>query len=295
MVTSEVYNFLDGKNLCNIFASIVVNKINETFPNAKTEITVINVRNFFTIKGRTNSDQVLIISDLFQEFMNKYDEKLSNSIRVIDTILYNFDFKSLPINISYNSNKKISKEKLLNQNFVNSHIKDKLYFNLKIEGLKNLLYFDCSTENSNKIFSILKSEYPDYQLVKGDFSQEIYVSDRYYGLSNNGEKLYHMLLRYISYHFLTLGISKELNIKLMSSVNIEDMDNNNTELIITNDNHIVKTKWLESLILDIFPFTQKELKGSFDLTSYNSIDEIILSENSLPWEKLDRVKDIVLI
>jgi len=295
MVTSEVYNFLDGKNLCNIFASIVVNKINETFPNAKTEITVINVRNFFTIKGRTNSDQVLIISDLFQEFMNKYDEKLSNSIRVIDTILYNFDFTSLPINISYNSNKKISKEKLLNQNFVNSHIKDKLYFNLKIEGLKNLLYFDCSTENSNKIFSILKSEYPDHQLVKGDFSQEIYVSDRYYGLSNNGEKLYHMLLRYISYHFLTLGISKELNIKLMSSVNIEDMDNNNTELIITNDNHIVKTKWLESLILDIFPFTQKELKGSFDLTSYNSIDEIILSENSLPWEKLDRVKDIVLI
>jgi len=295
MVTSEVYNFLDGKNLCNIFASIVVNKINETFPNAKTEITVINVRNFFTIKGRTNSDQVLIISDLFQEFVNKYDEELSNSIRVIDTILYNFDFTSSPINISYDSNKKISKEKLLNQNFVNSHIKDKLYFNLKIEVLKNLLYFDCSTENSNKIFSILKSEYPDYQLVKGDFSQEIYVSDRYYGLSNNGEKLYHMLLRYISYHFLTLGISKELNIKLMSSVNIEDMDNNNTELIITNDNHIVKTKWLESLILDIFPFTQKELKGSFDLTSYNSIDEIILSENHLPWEKLDRVKDIVLI
>ena len=295
MVTSEVYNFLDGKNLCNIFASIVVNKINETFPNAKTEIAVINVRNFFTIKGRTNSDQVLIISDLFQEFMNKYDEELSNSIRVIDTILYNFDFTSSPINISYDSNKKISKEKLLNQNFVNSHIKDKLYFNLKLEGLKNLLYFDCSTENSNKIFSILKSEYPDHQLVKGDFSQEIYVSDRYYGLSNNGEKLYHMLLRYISYHFLTLGISKELNIKLMSSVNIEDMDNNNTELIITNDNHIVKTKWLESLILDIFPFTQKELKGSFDLTSYNSIDEIILSENSLPWEKLDRVKDIVLI
>ena len=295
MVTSEVYNFLDGKNLCNIFASIVVNKINETFPNAKTEIAVINVRNFFTIKGRTNSDQVLIISDLFQEFMNKYDEELSNSIRVIDTILYNFDFTSSPINISYDSNKKISKEKLLNQNFVNSHIKDKLYFNLKLEGLKNLLYFDCSTENSNKVFSILKSEYLDYQLVKGDFSQEIYVSDRYYGLSNNGEKLYHMLLRYISYHFLTLGISKELNIKLMSSVNIEDMDNNNTELIITNDNHIVKTKWLESLILDIFPFTQKELKGSFDLTSYNSIDEIILSENSLPWEKLDRVKDIVLI
>jgi hypothetical protein len=295
MVTSEVYNFLDGKNLCNIFATIIVNKINETFPNAKTEITVINVRNFFIIKGRTNSDQVLIISDLFQEFTNKYNEELSNTIRVIDTILYNVEFTPSPINISYDSNKKIFKEELISQNFVNSHIKDNLYFNLKIEGSSNLIYFDCSTEDTNKVFSILESKYPEYHVVKSDFSQEIYVSDRYYGLSNHGEKLYHILLRYITHHLFTLGISKELNIKLMSSVKIEDMDNNNTEFIITNDNHMVKTEWLESLILDIFPFTQEELKESFDLSSYNPIDEIILSENILPWEKLDRVKDIVLI
>jgi hypothetical protein len=295
MVTSEVYNFLDGKNLCNIFATIIVNKINETFPNAKTEITVVNVRNFFIIKGRTNSDQVLIISDLFQEFMNKYDEDLSNLIRVIDTILYNVEFVQSPINISYDSNKKQFKEKLINQNFVNSHIGDKLYFNLKIESSKNLIYFDCSTEDSDKVFSILESKYPDYHVVKSDFSQEIYVSDRYYGLSNLGDKLYYMLLKYITHHLFTLGISKELNVKLMSSVKIEDMDNNNTELIITNDNHMVKVEWLESLILDIFPFTQKELIESFDLSSYNPIDEIILSENILPWEKLDKVKDIVLI
>jgi hypothetical protein len=104
-----------------------------------------------------------------------------------------------------------------------------------------------------------------------------------------------MLLKHITYHLFTLGISKELNIKLMSSVKIEDMDNNNTEIIITNNNHMVKTEWLESLILDIFPFTQEELKASFDLSLYNPIDEIILSDKILPWEKLDRAKDIVLI
>ena len=295
MVTSEVYNFLNGKNLCNIFATIIVNKINETFPNAKTEITVINVRNFFIVKGRTNSDQILIISDLFQEFMNKYDEELSSTIRVIDIVLYNVDFILSPINISYDSNKNHFKEKVINQKFVNSHIKDKLYFNLKIEEVKKLIYFDCSTENTNKVFSILEKNYSKYQIIKSDFSQETYISDRYYGLSNYGEKLYHMLLKHISYHLFTLGISKELNIKLMSSVKIEDMDNNNTELIITNNNHMVKTEWLESLILDIFPFTQEELKESFDLSLYNPMDEIILLDNILPWEKLDRSKDIVLI
>ena len=198
MVTSEVYNFLNGKNLCNICATILVNKINETFPNAKTEITVINVRNFFIVNGRTNSDQILIISDLFQEFMNKYDEELSSTIRVIDIVLYNVDFILSPINISYDSNKNRFKENIINQNFVNSYINDKLYFNLKIEGSKKLIYFDCSTENTNKVVSILEKNYLGYQIVKSDFSQETYISDRYYGLSNYGEKSYHLLLNLIT-------------------------------------------------------------------------------------------------
>ena len=54
MNVTKYYNFLDGENLCNIFASLIVNKINESFPNANTEISVINVRNFFIIKGYFN-------------------------------------------------------------------------------------------------------------------------------------------------------------------------------------------------------------------------------------------------
>lgn len=295
MVTSEVYNFLDGKNLCNIFASILVNKINETFPNAKTELTVINVRNFFVIKGKTNSDKVLIASDLLQEFVKTYDEDLSNTIRVIDTLLYNVESNPSPINISNKFNKTNLKEKLDYQEFVNSFIKDKLYFNIKIESSKNLVYFDCSTDNTNKVLSILESKFPNHTIVKSDFSQEIYTSDKYYGLSNNGEKLYYMLLKYISHHLFSLSISKELDIKLMSTVKMDDMDNNNTELVINNHNHIVKTEWLESLILDVFPFTYDDLKKSFDLSNYNSIDNIITVEKPFPWEKLDLSRDIVLI
>ena len=39
----ELYNNLDGKNLCNIFASVIVNKINDSCVDAITEITVVNV------------------------------------------------------------------------------------------------------------------------------------------------------------------------------------------------------------------------------------------------------------
>jgi hypothetical protein len=44
--------------------------------------------------------------------MNKYDEELSSTIRVIDIVLYNVDFILSPINISYDSNKNHFKKKM---------------------------------------------------------------------------------------------------------------------------------------------------------------------------------------
>ena len=63
----EVSSFLSGKNLCNIFADLVVKKINEVTPDAKTQITVINVRNFFIVKGVTTSDSVINLSDILRK------------------------------------------------------------------------------------------------------------------------------------------------------------------------------------------------------------------------------------
>ena len=60
MNTLDVYNLLDGKSLCNIFASVIVNKINDSCVDAITEITVVNVRSFFIIKGKIKVKNYLI-------------------------------------------------------------------------------------------------------------------------------------------------------------------------------------------------------------------------------------------
>ena len=143
MGTIEVYNFLDGKNLCNIFASLIVNEINKTFPNANTEITVVNIRNFFIVRGRTTSDVVLNLSDILINFLKSYDDELVNVIKVIDVINYNVEFDNRNMDIGYHSDKLYEKEKLDLQVFVNSHAKNKLYFNVKLEKSNNYLYFDC--------------------------------------------------------------------------------------------------------------------------------------------------------
>jgi hypothetical protein len=296
MGTIEVYNFLDGKNLCNIFASLIVNEINKTFPNANTEITVVNIRNFFIVRGRTTSDVVLNLTNILIEFLKNYDdEDLLNIIRVIDVINYNTSFDNRNMDIGYHSDKLYEKEKLDIQEFVNSHVKDKLYFNIKLEKTNNYLYFDCFDSNVEKVKEIISNKFPNHKIIKTDLSQETYVSDRYYGLSNDTEKLYHILLRYITYNVFSLGISKELNMKLYSKYRPCEIDNLNSEFEILNNNHTVRTNWLRSLILDVFPFNHKDLSNSFDISNYDSSVEVLSPSDRLLWEKLDMVSEMVLL
>ena len=95
----EFYNFLDGKNLCNIFANLIVKEINNKLPDAKTDILVINVRNFFIVKGTTTYNEVINLAELFQNYLKKYDTELSNKVRVIDSILYNKVVDQEPLNL----------------------------------------------------------------------------------------------------------------------------------------------------------------------------------------------------
>ena len=292
MNVTKYYNFLDGTNLCNIFASLLVNKINESFPNAKTEISVINVRNFFIVKGKTSSDKPLLVADIFQEFISEYDQELSKTIRVIDVVIYNIDFKYESMVVDYYSNKKNTDFDI--QEFVNSFVKENIYFNLKLDDVNNVVYYDCTVENQYLVLPLLEEKFKGYSLIKTDFSQETYVSEKFYGLSNNNEKLYHILLRHIFYNISMVGISRELNIKLVSENKVSDIDNENIKLYIFNDNHIVKTSWLESLILDVFPFTENELSKIYPSSEINHIEDIINGEVNSPWKKLNMINDLIL-
>jgi hypothetical protein len=75
---------------------------------------------------------------------------------------------------------------------------------------------------------------------------------------------------------------------------IEDMDNLNVNFVLNNNNHIVKTEWLESLVLDVFPFTSYELTKTFnDITD---LEEYIKdSSHEYSFNKLTFSKDIILI
>jgi len=293
MSTINVYNFLDGTNLCNIFANLIVLKIKESFPDAKTDISVINVRNFFVIKGYTTSETIINVAELFQDFLNNYNEELSKKIRVFDMIVYGKEFEYLPLNISHKENKKESEKISQIQKLINDYAKNKIYFNIKLDEVSKIIFFDCLDNQYSDVKNILEKDFKGYELFKHDFSNETYYSEKIYGQTMHNEKPYLLLLKFITDHLFKLGISKSVDVSITSTIRTKDLTNENINLVLSNDNHIVKTKWLESLIMDVFPFQVDYLSEKFsdceDLTNLiidSNFESYSLSDLSVRHEML---------
>ena len=289
----EFYNFLDGKNLCNIFANLIVKEINNKLPDAKTDISVINVRNFFIVKGTTTYNEAINLAELFQNYLKEYDTELSNKVRVIDSILYNKVVDQEPLNLKEVFIKSQEKKYQSLQQKLNKYTKEKVYFNFKLQERTNHVYYDCSSDQLSTVINILEEQFPNYILIKCDFSQEIYVSDKVYGLSNNN-RLYHFLLWSIKNHIFGLGISKKIDVSLYSDVNLNDMDNLTVNFVLHNDDHIVNTHWLESLVLDVFPFDVESLKSKYG--NIDDLESLIMgNDEEYPFKQLSHSRDFILL
>lgn len=287
----ELYSFLSGKNLCNLVANITVRKIEELFPNAKTDISVINVGNFFVVRGYTDSDKVINVADSVSSFIKDYDEKLSNSIRVIDTILYNFNFKSDTLIVSYQTDKKQIK---LNNLFYDLSSKG-IFIDIKINEEDKIIFLDCKNHDESLVKNQLSNIFKDYSFIKKTFYNETYVSDRFFGLGGLDEKYYHILLRNITHHLFCLSISDKINVSI-NSTQFEESDTClNINLDFKNSNLIVNKNWLSSLVLDVFPFDIESLKLHYEIDLEDELNSIIKRDYQPKWFNTKFIGDIVLL
>jgi hypothetical protein len=287
----EVYNFLDGNNLCNIFANLLVNKYEELSPNSKTEIKVINLRNFFVVRGVTSCEEVCNITELFQNFVSKFKSEMTQDIRVINLMTHNPDFDFKTINISHSSDVYINNQTSEFTEFVNSFSSNNIYFNLKINTVTKHILYDCVDDSTAKVIDILENKFKDFQLLKYDMSNEIYFSDSFYGKSKTS-RVYDILLKDVENHIFTLGLGKNFICNLSSSTDIKEIENINVSLNILNDNYIVNNNWLESLILDVFPFDNESLIDNYKELLSKDFD--LMSNGKINFNKLNYISDFVL-
>lgn len=291
----QIHNSLEGKNLCNIFASLVVKKINSNTPNAISEIKVIDLRNFFIVRGSTTSDIVINPSEIFSEFLEKYDKEKSESLRVIDVISYKTTPRQNYLYIKKSFDKKINKSLKEGKIFLDSFIKENVYFNIKINEKLNTVFYDSKNDNLELLQSLIKNVYQNYNIEKIDLSNEIYISDRLYGISDIKEIYYYLLLENISNHLFSLGISKKVDFILQSNLPIDKIDENNINFEITNNEHIVKKDWLESLILDVFPFDLVSLENYFGVSEVDLITNLLENSDNKLTFNLKKAKDFLLV
>jgi hypothetical protein len=286
------YNYLDGKNLCNIFANLIVEELQKESPDIKTEISVINVGNFFVVKGRTTSTKVLNVTDIFANYLKTSTKKSVENLRVIDTLLYNspFSFNFLNLSETFEKNSLYDSFDV----FVKYHSTNDLFFNCQLDEQNSTILFDCDAKDVEKVNNLIKEKFPNYSIMKVDLSNEVYVSDRFYGLSMNFEKLYHVLLFYIKNHLFQKGMSSKLVVGIKSNSYYTEIDNLNVSLNLSGSKIIVNQEWLESLILDVFPFRMDEIYESLNLSECNLMNELTPSSKRSCWENLDLISDLVL-
>jgi hypothetical protein len=288
----EIYNYLDGKIICNIFANLIVNKIHIEVPDAKTEITVNNVRNFFIVKGSTTYDKTIDLSELLKEFYSKHNPSKVNDVRVFDLITYNKTIEYQPINTSISSNKKYDKTQNELQTLVNSYVSKNILFNIKYVENEGIIYYDCKDENISQVTSILEEYFTEPVLLKVDMSNECFSSDRLYGLSPN-MRGYDLLLINIKNHVYKLGLGENFNCNLYSIKSPEEVENDDMMITLNKDSFKVKNEWLESLILDIFPFELNQLDLKFgnlvDLESY------VITGVCEELEESSHIRDFILV
>ena len=286
----EVSSFLSGKNLCNIFADLIVKEINKLSPDAKTQIKVINVRSFFIVKGFTTSKNVINVSDILTELYQQYDENLIKTVRVIDTIIYDKTFDT-KLNLGVNESKKSKKIEKDLREICNRLQKEGFYLNLKIYE-NNLLYdFERPSEFDHDYIS---SNFTEYNCIKDDFSNDVYYSDLMYGMSDNYEKYYYFLLNKISHNLLNRGFSESLNVSVFSEKEIEDVDSENIYFSILNKTTVNKEK-LESLVLDNFSFKLSDLQNEFNLNEFDVVSNLTEVVYEPIWENYNNTRDLMFL
>jgi hypothetical protein len=227
-----------------------------------------------------------------RDFYTIHNPSKVNDVRVFDLIAYNKEIELSSVNTNISSNKKYDKKFNELQNFVNSNVRKNILFNMKYNEFSDVIYYDCKNENISEVITVLENYFIGTTLLKVDVSNECFISDRIYGLSPN-MRLYDILLINIKNHVLKLGLGENFNCNLNSIKLPQDIENDDMMITLNNNSFKVKNEWLESLILDVFPFELNELNTVFgnlvDLESY------IITGKCEELEETKYMRDFILV
>ena len=105
--------------------------------------------------------------------------------------------------------------------------------------------------------------------------------------------LYDLLLINIKNHVFKISLGDNFNCNLNSIKLPSDIENDDIIINLNNDNFKVSTKWLESLILDVFPFEYEKVNSVFgDLID---LQDYIITGECEQLQETKFIRDFILV
>lgn len=282
----NLYSFLDGNNLCNIFASLVVDELNKINKNPISEIFVVNLGFFFVVKGFTTGSEKASLNEILSNFLKDY-YALPPSVKVFDFIEYSHkkEDKEFSVSLVFNKNKTLIENK--NKKLINDFFKNhKCSLNINIDDENKYLEYDTDNKISQDVNKFLDSNFPNYyKNYRKNYNT--FFSDRYYGISDCLEKESIKLLKNISY---LLSIT---NIVSFLECSIHYNTKSGLKFNIGQVKSIVDKKWLDSLIRDVFPVEDEELLINYFSRESSHLE--IIEDDYLPsWKQRKNLSELIL-
>ena len=266
-----------NKGIVNLFADFLVKEISKT-NNYDVVVEVTDCGKFFVVNGLTNTDKILdmiqVKDDFYKEYQTLLDQFNYTNLNIIDLIMYEqelikkfdyvFDF--------HNSSRPIYHIGLINDLIDNpqpkfnslSYNNNRLEYELDYseDDTSNLNYYTYSPLN-------ISSEFPHgYSLSMG--RQELYYSE------------------YICNQLFDVILTDKITFKYSSVKSDEDGD---FQIDITS-NSIHPKKDIISMVLDVFDFDM--LVFNDKIKDYDIIEDLTIPFDKKPWLTKDKTKDLIL-
>ena len=268
----KLIKYNSKKGIVNLFSDYILQKIDRSL-NSIIQITDLN--NFFIINGITESQVLLDISKIKDEFISEYsgllkDSGYSENINTMDLIQYGKSFiegdnRNLWTTF-YNSTRPIYHTEVMMSNLSNKEIQSIDYSN-------GLVYEIDYTQ------SILPSKFTIAPIqMTSEFPHG-------YSLSMGRTLFYYS--EYIANQILTPSMANQMDILLTNKFT------NGEQVIDFKFDSLISEEKIKSMVLDIFDFDFEGFNKK--LESYDFCDDIKKPTESKPWLVMDKHPNDLLV
>ena len=278
--------YYNGDDFTNLLSNRLIVEIEKETKNHKTEIQVINNKNFIVVRGYTTHKEPINISQLFTSYYQEIFRK-NMVFNVVDLIEYNTspDTSFISLNKTYYKDPTFD---LLRDKSSEDSMNGKDYrYTANTDMSIVLMEGDIKEEE-------LRQYFENYSFYKLNKPVSTYYSNLNYGRNLRSSKLFDFYFNYITHNIFERNLCKDLEISFFTDVNFENINWQNIKLEVNSNTLITTNEWLKSMILDVFTFETEEIIQRWDLENYNFENEITRTEKPI-WKIKDKTGEMILI